>query len=48
MAEYKGWLRFLQILITTPPTNSEIEVAVEGIKFFEKMEEKISSNEEAF
>lgn len=45
IAERKGWLRFLQILITTPPTDSEIEVVVEGIKFFEKMEEKISSNE---
>lgn len=42
LAKRKGWLRFLQIFITTSPSDEEIEVAVEGIKYFEKMEEQLS------
>ena len=34
----KGWLKFFQYFITTPPTDKEIEVAIEGVKTFEKME----------
>ncbi|MCI8444376.1 MAG: DUF1385 domain-containing protein [Clostridia bacterium] len=41
IANYKGWLEFLQVFITTPPSDSEIELAIEGIKNFEKMEEKL-------
>ena len=41
IANYKGWLKFLQVFITTPPSDSEIELAIEGIKNFEKMEEKL-------
>lgn len=42
IAYSKGWLRFLQVFITTPPSDSEIELAIEGIKEFEKMEEKLN------
>lgn len=35
--------RFLQIFCTKKPTDREIEVAQEGIKFFEEMEEKMSN-----
>lgn len=41
IAERKGWLSFLQVFITNIPSDSELEVAIEGIKNFEKMEEKI-------
>lgn len=34
----KGWLNFFQCFSTTPPTDKEIEVAIEGIKAFEELE----------
>lgn len=34
-------LKFLQVFVTKKPSNKEIEVALEGIKFFEEMEEQI-------
>lgn len=43
IADMKGWLRFLQVFITTIPSDSEIEVAIEGIKNFEKMEEEFKN-----
>ena len=44
IAEHKGWLRFLQVFITTEPSDSEI--AIEAIKAFKKMEEKLNSKDE--
>lgn len=39
----KGWFEFLQVLVTTPPTDNELEVAIEGLKKFEEMEEALNS-----
>lgn len=36
-----GLLKFLQIFVTSPPSNVEIQIALEGIKAFEDMEEKL-------
>ena len=43
IAEKKGLLKFLQIFVTTPPSNVEIKVVLEGIKAFEKMEEILNN-----
>lgn len=46
ISKYTGWLRFMQVFITTPPSDSEIELAIEGVKAFEKMEEKLNNKDE--
>lgn len=38
-ADKKGWLRFLQVFVTAKPSDEDIELAIEGIKNYEKMEE---------
>ena len=40
--KHKGYLRFLQVLITNVPSDSELEVAIEGIKNFEEMEKNFN------
>lgn len=40
-----NFLRFLQILLTNKPTEKELEVALEGIKFFDKTESEIRAND---
>lgn len=42
LAWRKGWFEFLQVLVTTPPTDSELEVAIEGLKNFEEMEKALN------
>ena len=37
----RGWFKYLQVLFIDKPTDREIEVAIEGIKEFEKMEDSI-------
>lgn len=37
-ADKKGWLRFLQVFVTEKPSDEDIELAIEGIKNYEKME----------
>lgn len=44
LANEKGWLTFFQLLITEKPSNAEIEVAIEGLKNYEELEEKIRYN----
>ena len=39
----KGWFKFLEVFVTAPPTDSELEVAIEGLKKFEEMEESLNS-----
>ena len=46
IAEYNGWLIFLQAFITMPPSDSEIKLAIEGVKAFEEMEEKLKNRKE--
>ena len=41
----KGWLVFLQVFITTKPSDDEIELAIEGLKEFENMEERLEKKE---
>lgn len=41
-----GWLNFLQVFVTSKPTDKEIELAIEGLKQFEIMEKKIEDGEE--
>lgn len=40
-----GMFRFLQILVMNKPTDKELEVALAGIKFFDKMEDDIPEDE---
>lgn len=37
-ADKEGWLRFLQVFVTAKPSDEDIELAIEGIKNYEKME----------
>lgn len=39
-----GWLRFLQVFVTAKPSDEHIELAIEGIKRYEEMEQ--SNNNE--
>ena len=41
IGEPRVWLKIFQFFTTTPPTDKEIEVAIEGVKSFEKMEKEI-------
>lgn len=43
IAWHKGFFKFLQVFVTTPPTDNELEVAIEGLKKFEEMEEALNS-----
>ena len=43
IAWHKGWFKFLQVLVTTPPTDNGLEVAIEWLKKFEEMEEALNS-----
>lgn len=38
-ADEKGWLRFLQVFVTAKPSDEDIDLAIEGIKNYEMMEE---------
>ena len=38
---FSGALNFLQAIVTTNPTDKEIEVAIEGIRAFEEMEKNV-------
>ena len=40
----RGWFKYLQVLFIDKPTDREIEVAIEGIKEYEKMEDSIKRN----
>ena len=40
-----GCLRFLQISVTSKPTDMELELAIEGLKNFEKMEERLKNQD---
>ena len=40
----RGWFKYLQVLFIDKPTDQEIEVAIEGIKEYEKMEDSIKRN----
>lgn len=40
-ADKKGWLRFLQVFVIAKPSDEDIELAIEGIKNYEKMEEDL-------
>lgn len=46
IANKKRWLRFLQVFVTEIPSDSEIELAIEGIKAFERMEEKLNDEDD--
>jgi len=48
VAEKNGWLAFLQVFITSKPSNKEIELAVEGLRQFEIMEEQLKKIEQDF
>lgn len=54
IAYKKSWIIFLQVFFTNVPSDSELEVAIEGIRNFEAMEERfngpngISEIEKAF
>lgn len=39
LSYFDGWIRFLQIFITSKPSDKEIEVAIEGLKNFEELED---------
>lgn len=41
VAGEKKWLRFLQVCYTNIPSDDELEVAIEGIRFFDYMESEI-------
>lgn len=43
IAWHKGWFKFLQVFFTAPPTDNELEVAIEGLKNFEEMEKALNS-----
>ncbi len=43
-ADKNGWLRFLQVFVTAKPSDEHIELAIEGIKRYEEMEQ--SNNNE--
>ncbi len=45
LADKKGWLKFLQVFITEKPSDAEIKLAIEGIKNYEAMEEKINEQQ---
>lgn len=38
-ANKRGWLKYLQVFITSKPTDAELEVAVEGLRKLEEFEE---------
>ena len=40
----RGWFKYLQVLFIDKPPDQEIEVAIEGIKEYEKMEDSIKRN----
>lgn len=42
-----GFLRFLQVLVTSKPTDKELLLAIEGIKQFEITEKELSENPKA-
>ena len=44
----KGWFKFLEVFVTAPPTDSELEVAIEGLKKFEEMEEALNNQTSFF
>lgn len=44
--EKYGWLIFLQVFVTSKPTDKEIELAIEGLRQFEIMEKMIKNDEE--
>lgn len=44
LADKKGWLRFLQVFFTAKPSDEDIELAIEGIKNYEKMEKAFQDN----
>lgn len=41
-----GWLSFLQIFITSKPTDNELHLAIEGLKQFELMENSLENGDE--
>ena len=43
--KWYGWVTFLQVFITSKPSDKELELAIEGLKQFEIMEEKIDNND---
>lgn len=47
-AKKHGWLIFLQVFITTKPSDKELKLAIEGLKNFEIMEEEIDKKENIF
>lgn len=42
-ADKNGWLRFLQVFVTAKPSDEHIELAIEGIKRYEEMEQSNNS-----
>lgn len=48
IADLKKWLRFFQVLFTNVPSDDELEVAIEGLKNFERMEEEIRNPDNPF
>lgn len=44
VANKKGWLKFFQIFITSKPTDAELEVAIEGLKYLQKLDESLESD----
>lgn len=43
LAEHYGWLIFLQVFVTSKPTDKELKLAIEGLKQFEIMEEAFNN-----
>lgn len=44
IANSKGWLKVFQVLITSKPTDSELEVAIEGLKALQELDESLESD----
>lgn len=43
-----GWLNFLQVFVTSKPSNAELSVAIQGLKKFEKLEDFLENNNQDF
>lgn len=48
IADFKKWFRFFQVFFTNVPSDDELEVAIEGLKNSERMEEEISNPDNLF